>query len=148
MDITNLISESLICTNLKGETKDEIISELVDIMDKNNCLYNKYEFLNDVLKREKSISTGIGNGIGMPHGKSTAVKQACLALGISKKGINFDSIDDELVNIIFLIAVPKEADNIHLKILGYLSRKLMHEEFREALKKEKTSKKIIECLNS
>jgi PTS system nitrogen regulatory IIA component len=148
MDITNLISESLICTNLKGETKDEIISELVDIVDKSNCLYNKYEFLNDVLKREKSISTGIGNGIGMPHGKSTAVKQACLALGISKKGINFDSMDDELVNIIFLIAVPKEADDLHLKVLGCLSRKLMHEEFREALKKENTSKKIIELLNS
>lgn len=147
MDINDLISESQICTDIEGNTKKEAISKLVDILDNSGKLYNKTDFLKDVIKREESISTGIGNGIGIPHGKSAAVKQVSLALGICKKGIDFDSFDGEPVHIIFLIAAPQDADDLHLRILSTLSRKLMHEEFREALKKAKISKEIMNILH-
>ncbi len=148
MDINTLISKNQICIDLKGKNKKEVIAEMVDILNTSGKLNDKNLYLQDVIKREEAISTGIGNGIAIPHGKSTAVNEASLALGISRQGIDFDSLDEEPVHIIFLIAAPENADDLHLKILSQLSRKLMHEEFRNALKSAKSNEEIINILNN
>lgn len=147
MNINELINKQQICMNLKGNSKEEVILELVQALDKSENLYDKNTYLRDVMKRESEISTGIGNEIAIPHGKSKGVKNACLAFGISKNGIDFQSYDGELVHLIFLIAVPESSDNLHLRVLSQLSRKLMHKEFRQNLKNAKSNEDVLLILN-
>jgi len=145
MDIEKLLTPNRITFELKGRTKEEAIEELIEILYKDRVIEDKQEFKSAVMKREKEFSTGIGYGVGIPHGKSKAVKEAAIALGISKSGIEFDSMDGEPVNLLFLIAVPDKSDDIHLKILSYISRRLMHEEVRDRLKEAKTYNQILEA---
>lgn len=147
MDINKLISAEHICMQLKGTTKEEVIEELVQYMDDKNILFDKNLYLKDVLLRENEIPTGIGNGIAIPHAKSRGVKKASIAFGISKNGVDFKSFDNNLVHLIFLIAVPENSNDLHLKLLSQLSRKLMHEEFRKRLKNAKSKKEILLILN-
>src|SRR5699024_4849458 len=86
-----------------------------------------------VLKREKEGTTGIGMGVAIPHGKSKTVQQPTLVFGKSKGGIEYDSLDGNPVYLMFLIAVPENSSDEHLKILSHLSRKLMREEIRNQL---------------
>ncbi len=147
MNITELISKEQICMDIKSNTKEDAILELVEALDKSGNLCDKKVYLCDVLKREGEISTGIGNEIAIPHGKSKGVKKASLAFGVSKKGIDFQSYDEKLVHLIFLIAVPENSNDLHLRVLSQLSRKLMHEEFREKLKNANTSDEVLLILN-
>ena len=133
MDIEELLTKDRISFNLKGLTKEEVIDELIEILFNDNVIEDKDKFKIAVMKREEEFSTGIGNGIGIPHGKSKFVTEAAIAFGISKNGVDFDSMDGEPAHLIFLIAVPEKSDDIHLKVLSYISRRLMHNEVRQAL---------------
>ncbi|HHV25909.1 PTS sugar transporter subunit IIA [Anaerosalibacter bizertensis] len=133
MDIEELLTKDRISFNLKGLTKEEVIDELIEILFNDNVIEDKHKFKIAVMKREEEFSTGIGNGIGIPHGKSKFVTEAAIAFGISKNGVDFDSMDGEPAHLIFLIAVPEKSDDIHLKVLSYISRRLMHNEVRQAL---------------
>ncbi|MCR2044294.1 PTS sugar transporter subunit IIA [Anaerosalibacter massiliensis] len=145
MDIRKLLTKDRVVFDLKGETKGEIIENLIDILIEDNIIKDKNMFKEAVFKREKEFSTGIGNGVGIPHGKSEAVSEAAIAFGISKDGVDFDSMDGKLTHLIFLIAVPEKSDDIHLKALSYISRRLMHNEVRQALMEAKTYDDIIEA---
>lgn len=145
MDIRKLLTKDRVVFDLKGETKEEIIENLIDILIEDNIIKDKNMFKEAVFKREKEFSTGIGNGVGIPHGKSEAVSEAAIAFGISKDGVDFDSMDGKLTHLIFLIAVPEKSDDIHLKALSYISRRLMHNEVRQALMEAKTYNDIIEA---
>ncbi len=96
-----------------------------------------------VLDREAEYSTGIGMGIAIPHGKSSGVKEASLVFARSKNGVDFDSMDGQPAHLLFMIAVPEAANDDHLKILGTLSRKLMHQSIREALMNATTYEDVI-----
>jgi len=96
-----------------------------------------------VLRREKEFSTGIGMGIAIPHAKDSSVKEAALTLGISKAGIDYEALDGSLAHIFFLIAVPAESNDVHLKVLSYISRKLMHQEIRDRLLSAATYEEIL-----
>lgn len=134
MKLTDLINMDLIETDVKGETKDAVIDELIEKLDRVGALLSKPKFKKAILAREKEGSTGIGLSIAIPHGKSNAVKRPHVAFGLKKEGVDWDSYDGTLAKLIFMIAVPEEsAGNEHLKILQMLSRKLMNEEFREKL---------------
>lgn len=145
MDIRKLLTKDRVVFDLKGETKGEIIENLIDILIEDNIIKDKNMFKEAVFKREKEFSTGIGNGVGIPHGKSEAVSESAIAFGISKDGVDFDSMDGKLTHLIFLIAVPEKSDDIHLKALSYISRRLMHNEVRQALMEAKTYDDIIEA---
>lgn len=145
MDIRKLLTKDRVVFDLKGETKEEIIENLIDILIEDNIIKDKNMFKEAVFKREKEFSTGIGNGVGIPHGKSEAVSEAAIAFGISKDGVDFDSMDGKRTYLIFLIAVPEKSDDIHLKALSYISRRLMHNEVRQALMEAKTYNDIIEA---
>lgn len=147
MDIRELLSSNRVSFNLKASTKEEVIDELIEILDKDGMLYDKEEFKQTVLKREKEFSTGIGQGIAIPHGKDTNVKQPSLVFGVSKNGIDYESIDGKLAHLFFLIAVPEKSDDIHLKVLSQISRKLMHEEVRKALIKAKSHDEVINAFS-
>ena len=104
---------------------------------------DKAIFKEAVLNREAEFSTGIGMGIAIPHGKSDSVKEACIVFGKSENGIDFESMDEKPAFFFFLIAVPLEATDIHLRALSEISRKLMHSEVRRQLLKVNNFEEFI-----
>jgi fructose-specific phosphotransferase system IIA component len=145
MKLTELMTMELIELQLKGETKDEIMEEMATMIDRSGALYDKEAYKQSLYHREMEGTTGIGFGIAIPHGKSHAVKQTCVAFGVKRSGVDWDSLDGEKAQLIFMIAVPEEqASNEHLKILQFLSRKLMDDEFREHLLQAKTKEEIMQ----
>ena len=146
MNITEILSANLIKLKLTSKTKEDVINEMASILDENGKLIDKDKYIKAVKDREKEFSTGIGMGIAIPHGKSSGVKEASLVFGRSVDGIDYQSMDDELAHIFFLIAVPEESSDEHLKILSQLSRKLMHKDLRESLMKATSAGQVITLL--
>lgn len=141
-----LFSPETITMDLKGETKDEVIQEMADLLEADGVLKDKEAYIQAIYEREKQSTTGMGMGIAIPHAKTSAVKVPRAAVGISKKGFDFDSEDGKPAHIIFMIAVTEKDQNLHLDTLAKLSGKVMHEEFREALKNAESKEKIMELL--
>ena len=133
MNIQDLLSASRVNYNLQATNKAEVIDELINILDADGKLSNKEQYKAAVLHREKEFSTGIGMGIAIPHAKDASVKEAALTLGICKKGLDYEALDGTAAHLFFLIAVPADSNDVHLKLLSYISRKLMHEEVRDSL---------------
>lgn len=141
-----LFSPETITMDLKGETKDEVIQEMADLLETDGVLKDKEAYIQAIYEREKQSTTGMGMGIAIPHAKTSAVKMPRVAVGISKKGFDFNSEDGKPAHIIFMIAVTEKDQNLHLDTLAKLSGKVMHEEFREALKNAESKEKIMELL--
>lgn len=146
MNITELLNANLIRLELTSKTKEDVIKEMAKMLDENGKLLDTEKYIKAVLDREKEFSTGIGMGIAIPHGKSSGVKEAALVFGRSTGGIDYQSMDDEAAHLFFLIAVPEESSNEHLKILSQISRKLMHSELRDSLMSASSAKEIITLL--
>jgi PTS system fructose-specific IIC component len=133
MKIVDLLQKDGINLNFNPSTKEQCINELVDLMDKTGNLNNKEEYKKAILDREALSTTGIGDGIAIPHGKTSAVKKASLAAAISTNGVDYDSLDGAPAKLFFMIAVPDNNDNLHLEVLARLSTILMDENFRTNL---------------
>lgn len=133
MRIVDLLHKQGINLNFNPNTKEQCINELVDLMDKTGNLNNKEEYKKAILAREELSTTGIGDGIAIPHGKTSAVKKASLAAAICKKGVDYDALDGQPAHLFFMIAVPDNNDNLHLEVLARLSTILMDEAFRTSL---------------
>ncbi|QAT41346.1 PTS sugar transporter subunit IIA [Clostridium sp. JN-9] len=133
MSTKDMFSKERVSFDLKAVNKNQAIDELIDILYKDGKISDKEEFKKAVLKREEEFSTGIGMGIAIPHGKSKAVVEPSIAFGKSTKGIDYESMDDKPAYLFFLIAVPEESSDVHLKALSEISRKLMHSEIREMI---------------
>ncbi|MBL7170931.1 MAG: PTS sugar transporter subunit IIA [Candidatus Omnitrophica bacterium] len=133
MRIIDFLSEKCISTNLKGRNKREVLEELVDLLVKAGEIEDKEEMVKVLLEREKLGSTGIGEGIGIPHGKTKTVKKLVAAFGRSEKGIDFDSLDGEPAYLFFLMVAPQDSAGPHLKALARISRLLKEKDFREEL---------------
>jgi fructose-specific phosphotransferase system IIA component len=98
------------------------------------------------MAREAQSTTGIGMGIAIPHGKSNAVKKTSIAFGRSERGVDFQSLDSELAHLFFLIAVPEDAKDEHLRLLSQLSRKLVHQEVRQRLMETGSKEEVLKIL--
>ena len=147
MDISKLLNEKHVILDLQGKDKISVIRELADALDNGGRLLDKEAYITDVLKREEIASTGVEMGVAIPHGKSAGVKEPSLAFGRSKDGIDFESMDGNKTDLVFLIAVPENSDDTHIRILNNFARKLMHKEFREGLRNAQTSEEIMNLLN-
>ena len=119
----DLYKENTVCMNLKSKTKQDVINEMVELLDKNGILNNKNEFKKEILEREELSSTGFGNGIAIPHAKTSAVKIPRVAVGISKDGFDFDSVDGNKANLIFMIAAGDDDNEFVKEILNSKSKK-------------------------
>ncbi|MBU3114024.1 PTS sugar transporter subunit IIA [Clostridium lacusfryxellense] len=146
MNITELLNVNLIKLELTSKTKEDVIIEMAKMLDEDGKLLDIDKYIKAVMDREKEFSTGIGMGIAIPHGKSSGVKEPALLFGRSTAGIDYKSMDDELSHLFFLIAVPEESSNEHLKILSQISRKLMHKELRDSLMQANSPEEIITLL--
>ena len=149
MKLIDLVTEDLILLETMGDTKEQIVREMVQLIDNNNGLQDKDLYEKAVFEREEISTTGIGFGVAIPHGKSEGVTKATVAFAKHQAGVDWQSLDDEPVHLIFLIAVPtSNAGDDHLKILQLLSRKLIHDEFREGLLKATTKEQVLEILKT
>ena len=145
--ITDYISEDLVSLDLKAKNRDEVLVELSKLLEKSENIESEN---NDVYKalidREKLGSTGIGKGVAIPHAKTESVKKLTVAFGISRKGIDFKSLDDENVNLFFVFASPNRDSQIYLKVLARISRLIREEEFRTRLYNCSSPKEVISCI--
>lgn len=133
MTLTEILSSSSVLVDLEGETKEEIIEELVDSLTVGEVITDRDKVLQAVLEREKIMSTGIGDGIAIPHGKSDAVVQLAAALGTQKRGVDFESLDGEPAYVFFLLVSPANVSGPHIKALARISRLLKNDEFKRKL---------------
>lgn len=149
MKLTDLLTPELIQLELKGSTKDEIMNEMVGMLEQAGALHDPQAYKAALYDREEQGSTGIGFGIAIPHGKSDSVKVPQVAFGVKKSGVDWDSMDGEDANLVFMIAVPESyAGNEHLKILQMLSRKLIDDDFRESLLNTFTVPEVLTLLET
>ena len=148
MKIMDFLNEKAVCANLKAQDKEGLIRELVDLLFKAGAIKDKEELIRALLDREALGSTGIGQGIGIPHGKSNKVKDLVTAFGLSRKGVNFDSLDGEPVYIFFLLVAPEESAGPHLKALARISRLLKDKYFRDSLRAASDDKAIIKIISA
>jgi len=141
-----IISKELVKLNLESTTKEEALTQLSKIAAKNGKVNDESLYMQAVIKREEEFSTAVGFGVAIPHGKSDAVNEPFFMFA-TVDNLDWDSMDGEPVNMIFLIGVPNsDASSIHLKILAALSRKLMKNQFRSELTSKKTPEEVINFL--
>lgn len=133
MDIKDLLKKCMVMMELKSQNKNGIIEELVDLAVVSGYVKDKNSLLNSVMEREAKKSTGIGFGVAMPHGKSEGVDSSFIAFGRSKYDVDFEALDGDPCRLFFLIAVPENATDEHLKVLSLLSRRLINPDIREKL---------------
>ena len=146
--INNMLSENCINLNLKGTTKSEIIDELVEILYAAGKLNDKEEYKKEILKREAQSSTGLEEGIAIPHAKTSAVKIPSIAFGLSKAGVDYESLDGEPSKLFFMIAAPANASDTHIEVLSKLTTTLLDDDVRENLLKAASPKEVIEILSA
>lgn len=148
MMTTDLFCLDAVTLELQAATRDEAIHELADMLGRSGALTDRDAFVQAILDREAISTTAIEYGIAIPHGKSAAVKKPMVAYGYSRKGIQYNPNGGDKSHLFFMIAAPENSDNLHLKTLASLSRKLIHEEFRESLRECTTKERVLEILQT
>jgi PTS system nitrogen regulatory IIA component len=133
MKISELINDRLIIPKFTGKSKKQVLEELAKHLALNKKNIDPDELLRVLIEREKLGSTGIGDGVAIPHGKLNGLENIILVFGKSNEGIDFDSIDGRPVNLIFLLVAPSNSAGVHLKALARLSRLLKDKNFRQEL---------------
>src|SRR3989338_3416657 len=148
MKINEFLREKAITTSLRATDKPGVIRELVQLLVKSGDVKpaDTDRFVEILLAREALGSTGIGQGVGIPHGKSNCVNQLVGAFGISPKGVNFEALDGEPVYLLFLLVAPEDAAGPHLKALARISRLLKDKFFRDTLREAPDEKAILRIL--
>ena len=148
MKITDFLRERAISVELQARDKQGVIRELVQLLVKAGEIKpaDEEKIVPVLLAREALGSTGIGQGVGIPHGKSNVVRQLVGAFGISRRGVNFDSLDGETAQIFFLLLAPEDSAGPHLKALARISRLLKDRYFRESLKESKDEKQVVRII--
>jgi nitrogen PTS system EIIA component len=148
MTLMDILSANSVIVDLKGETKEEIIEELVDALEVGEVITNRDKVLQAVLEREKIMSTGIGDGIAIPHGKSDAVARLAAALGTQKRGVDFEALDGEPAYVFFLLVSPANVSGPHIKALARISRLLKNDDFKKKLIDAVSAEDIMAVIES
>ncbi len=143
----DIITPSLVLTSLDAKDKKEVIYSLSSLLLREHRISDLDSFAQNVLEREKEFSTGFGQGIAIPHGKTTSVLKASVVVAKLAQEIEWDSMDDKPVHLIFLLAVPQtEAGTTHLKILARLAESLMDDEVLDKLAKIENKQELYQYL--
>src|SRR5512145_1195899 len=133
MKILDILDKDSIVTELKGASKKQVLEELIDALLERKPHLDRENLMRVLLERERLGSTGIGDGIAIPHGKLKGLKTILCAFGRSVKGVPFDSVDRKPVHIFFLLLAPEDSAGLHLKMLSRISRVLRDPAFRRKL---------------
>lgn len=146
MRITQLLTEDTIILNVAARTKPEVLAELAAQLDRAGKLNNEQAFLQDIMAREAQSTTGIGDGIAIPHAKSKAVKVPAIAFGRSHQGLDYESLDGQPSHLFFMIAASEGANDDHLEALSRLATFLMDEKFRTRILEATSKEQILQAV--
>ena len=147
MLLSELLSPERIRVPLRGDSKDAVLEELVGVLRDAGAVASADEVLHAVRERERVLSTGIGSGVAIPHGKSQAIPALTMAAGVASDPVDFDALDGRPVSLFFLLVGPEEAAGAHVKALSRISRLVRRDEFRERLAEAKTPEEFLAILS-
>jgi len=139
MKITEMLKQEFVLEELKGQNKGEVLAELSGVFKKAGMVLDSGEMLDILLDRERLGSTGIGEGVAIPHGKMVGLKEMVISFGRSREGIDFEAMDGKPVHLFFLLMAPENSAGLHLKVLAKISRMLKDPVFRKKLVAAKLS---------
>lgn len=148
MNLSEILSSDCICLDITKRSKPDVIRELAELSARSGAVTDTNKLVDALMNREKIQTTGIGHGMAIPHATAEGVKGLVLALGISKEGVNFDSLDDLPVHLIFLLAGEPRLQTSFLSILSKISRFFRKEEFRNEVAKAKSADKILSLIRA
>ncbi len=144
MKITDVLEEQFVRTNLPGSTKEEIINSMINLVANSKNVIDKDKVRQAIFEREKIMSTGVGNGFAIPHGKTDAVNDIVAAFAVTERPVDYQALDDQPVRLVFLLVGKDSLVGPHIKLLSRISRLMNKEGFREELLGSKTSKEVLE----
>ncbi|MDP2043820.1 MAG: PTS sugar transporter subunit IIA [Candidatus Omnitrophota bacterium] len=148
MQIMDFLSKKAIITDIKSTRKEDVVKEMVDLLIEAGDVEkrNRNKLIDALMSREALGSTAIGQGIAIPHAKCDCVDKLVASFGLSKKGVDFDSLDGELAYIFFLLVAPQDSAGPHLKALARISRLLKDKYFRDTLRASTDEKSVIKII--
>lgn len=142
MKVHQLLDDKYILTSFNGKNKEEIINELIDLHNNNSAVLNIEDVRKCVLDREKIMSTGVGKGFAIPHGKTNSIVDIIAAFGKSDTPIDYDALDGNPVHLVFLLVGKENLVSKHIKLLSRISRLMNNDEFRERLMNSSSKEEI------
>jgi len=150
MKLNEILSEHEIKVDLEAEDKNEAIEELIDLLISEHILSlrDRDATLDAVLIRERSISTGVGEGVAIPHGSVDCVEEIVASIGISRNGIDFDSFDGEPVYIVLLLLVPRTSFGKHIKTLAHIARILSSPGIRDKIRSASSAREVFDLIET
>lgn len=148
MSIMEFLTEQAVSCDLASQTKEDVIRELVGLLVKASAIKERdvSKLVQILMAREALGSTGIGQGVAIPHGKSDCVTKLVSAFAVSRAGVKFDSLDGEPVHLLFLLVAPEDSAGPHLKALARISRLLKDKHFRDTLRLAKDERQLVKIL--
>jgi len=144
--VYELLSKNSILFDIANDTKENTIRKLLSVLSSTDFKGNRESICKAIMKRELLESTAIGNGIAIPHARVESINKLCIALGLSKNGIAFNSIDKKPVNIVFLVVSGNQDKIVYIRILARLARLLHNRQFISGLLKEEKPEKVIDYI--
>jgi fructose-specific phosphotransferase system IIA component len=146
MKISSILNEDLVMVNLPGDTKEDVINAIINIAASSPKVKDVEKIRHAIFEREKIMSTGVGKGFAIPHGKTDAVSDIVAAFAITEKPIDYESLDHEPVRLLFLLIGKDSLVGAHIKLLSRISRLMNKEELRQKLLEARTSAEILDIL--
>src|SRR5512135_639440 len=144
MKISDILTENLVATGLAGTTKNDIIDAMIDLVASSPKVTDKEKVRKAIFEREEIMSTGVGNGFAIPHGKTEAVSDIVAAFAVTAEPIDYESLDEKPVRLVFLLVGKDNLVGPHIKLLSRISRLMNKEEFRRRLLEQHTPHGILE----
>ena len=145
MKISDILTENLVATGLPGNTKNEVIDAMIELVASSPKVMDKEKVRQAIFEREEIMSTGVGNGFAIPHGKTEAVSDIVAAFAVTAQPIDYQSLDEKPVRLVFLLVGKDNLVGPHIKLLSRISRLMNKEEFRRRLLDLKSPREILEA---
>jgi fructose-specific phosphotransferase system IIA component len=145
MKISDILTENLVATGLPGNTKNEVIDAMIELVASSPKVMDKEKVRKAIFEREEIMSTGVGNGFAIPHGKTEAVTDIVAAFAVTALPIDYQSLDEKPVRLVFLLVGKDNLVGPHIKLLSRISRLMNKEEFRRRLLDLKSAREILEA---
>lgn len=146
MNLDKCISKDTVCLHLKSTTKEDVLGEMVDLLIAGGKVTNRESVLKAIREREQKMSTGMQNGIAIPHAKSDAIETLVAAIGLKPEGMNFNSLDGKKTTIIVMTLSPTKRTGPHIQFLAEISRQLNDQDVRDRILASVSAEELISIL--
>lgn len=146
MKLPEIIEEEYIIPELKAKDKRGVLEELAEVISNHEPSIDKAALVKVLMERERLGSTGIGDGVAIPHGKMNGVRHPVISFGRSKQGLDFDSMDGQPAHLFFLLIAPEDSSGIHLQVLARIAKILKNRAFRQKLMEPSTRKELYQTI--